>query len=207
MAGRYRQLRVERRAGRQLRNQEFDVVIDEATQVIEAVCWVPIAGDPLQLPPIILSLKQEERKNEKQKKASVSKSKKPTSKGSSKTGKKTGDQKVENPPSGEDDNGTDEEGGSEVSIPQSKTGRPRRCMGQVSRRHAASPIVFFDTSGCEYFEKLDGDSDEGSRCNENEGTIVKNWVEKLVAAGILPEQIAIITPCALINTSVALQIN
>jgi DNA polymerase alpha-associated DNA helicase A len=78
------------------------------------------------------------------------------------------------------------------------------------------PIVFFDTSGCEYFEKLDGDSDEGSRCNENEGTIVKNWVEKLVhrfiphqssstcslkvceqvAAGILPEQIAVITPCA-----------
>ena len=77
------------------------------------------------------------------------------------------------------------------------------------------PITFFDSSGCEYFEKLDGDSDEGSRCNENEGTIVKNWVEKLVrsfpsnrlgstfslldkcqqvAAGILPEQIAIITP-------------
>lgn len=42
------------------------------------------------------------------------------------------------------------------------------------------PIVFFDTSGCEYFEKLDGDGDEGSRCNENEATIVRNWVEKLV---------------------------
>ena len=42
------------------------------------------------------------------------------------------------------------------------------------------PVVFFDTSGCEYFERLDGDSDEGSRCYENEATIVKNWVAKLV---------------------------
>ena len=43
------------------------------------------------------------------------------------------------------------------------------------------PVVFFDTSGCEFFERLeDGDADEGSRCNENEGTLVKNWVDKLV---------------------------
>ena len=43
-----------------------------------------------------------------------------------------------------------------------------------------TPVVFFDTAGCEYFERLDGDSDEGSRCNENEATIVSNWVDKLV---------------------------
>ena len=42
------------------------------------------------------------------------------------------------------------------------------------------PVVFFDTAGCEYFERLDGDGDEGSRCNENEATIVNNWVVKLV---------------------------
>ena len=73
-----------------------------------------------------------------------------------------------------------------------------------------TPVVFFDTAGCEYFERLDGDGDEGSRCNENEVTIVKNWVEKLVShlstprfrgsrfmkveVGIQPNQIAIITP-------------
>lgn len=57
-----------------------------------------------------------------------------------------------------------------------------------------TPVVFFDTAGCEYFERLDGDGDEGSRCNENEVTIVKNWVEKLVEVGIQPKQIAIITP-------------
>lgn len=45
-----------------------------------------------------------------------------------------------------------------------------------------TPVVFFDTAGCEYFERLDGDGDEGSRCNENEGTIVSNWVDKLVCS-------------------------
>jgi DNA polymerase alpha-associated DNA helicase A len=46
------------------------------------------------------------------------------------------------------------------------------------------PIVFFDTSGCEYYERLDVGSvkgDEGSKCNENEATLVKNWVERLVS--------------------------
>jgi len=46
------------------------------------------------------------------------------------------------------------------------------------------PVVFFDTAGCEYFERLDGDSDDGSRCNENEATIVHKWVETLVSCSI-----------------------
>ncbi|KAI9432929.1 P-loop containing nucleoside triphosphate hydrolase protein [Lactarius indigo] len=57
-----------------------------------------------------------------------------------------------------------------------------------------TPVVFFDTAGCEYFERLEGDTDEGSRCNENEATIVKQWVANLVAMGVDPSQIAIITP-------------
>jgi len=45
-----------------------------------------------------------------------------------------------------------------------------------------TPVTFFDTSGCEYFERLDGvDGDEGSRCNENEAIIVSNWINKLVS--------------------------
>ena len=43
-----------------------------------------------------------------------------------------------------------------------------------------TPVVFFDTAGCEYYERLDGNGDEGSRCNENEGMVVKKWMEKLV---------------------------
>ncbi|OBZ66935.1 DNA polymerase alpha-associated DNA helicase A [Grifola frondosa] len=59
--------------GRQLRDHNFDVVIiDEATQALEAVCWIPIfkaqklilAGDPMQLPPTILSIdKMKKAKN------------------------------------------------------------------------------------------------------------------------------------------------
>lgn len=43
-----------------------------------------------------------------------------------------------------------------------------------------TPVIFFDTAGCEYYERLEGDGDEGSRCNENEAIVVKNWVESLV---------------------------
>jgi len=43
-----------------------------------------------------------------------------------------------------------------------------------------TPVVFYDTAGCEYFERLDGDGDEGSRCNENEAAVVKDCVEKIV---------------------------
>lgn len=57
-----------------------------------------------------------------------------------------------------------------------------------------TPVVFYDTAGCEYFERVDGDNDEGSRCNENEAAVVSKWVERLVGAGLLPSQIALITP-------------
>jgi DNA polymerase alpha-associated DNA helicase A len=55
---------------------QFDVaIVDEATQAVEAVCWVPIlkarklilAGDPQQLPPTILS--KDKVKREKKGKA------------------------------------------------------------------------------------------------------------------------------------------
>ena len=60
--------------GRQMRNQAFDVVIiDEATQAVEAVCWVPIfkakklilAGDPKQLPPTVLALDKNKKGTKK----------------------------------------------------------------------------------------------------------------------------------------------
>lgn len=53
-----------------------------------------------------------------------------------------------------------------------------------------SPVVFFDTAGCEYYERLEGDGDEGSRCNENEASVVKGWTEKLVRGdhGSLPDR-------------------
>jgi DNA polymerase alpha-associated DNA helicase A len=49
-----------------------------------------------------------------------------------------------------------------------------------------TPVIFYDTAGCEYFERLDGDGDEGSRCNENEAVVVKGWVEQLVRLSSSP---------------------
>lgn len=57
------------------------------------------------------------------------------------------------------------------------------------------PVIFFDTDGCEYFERVGGGDDdegkgrgrgdeEGSRRNENEAGVVKAWVEKLVRCQI-----------------------
>lgn len=53
-----------------------------------------------------------------------------------------------------------------------------------------TPVVFFDTAGCEYYERLDGDGDEGSRCNENEATVVKTWTERLASKNPCPYSIA-----------------
>ncbi|KAK0729130.1 P-loop containing nucleoside triphosphate hydrolase protein [Apiosordaria backusii] len=63
--------------GFQLRDEQFDVVIiDEASQALEAQCWVPLlsakkavcAGDHLQLPPTIKSLNSSASKTSKSKK-------------------------------------------------------------------------------------------------------------------------------------------
>ena len=41
-------------------------------------------------------------------------------------------------------------------------------------------VTFFDTAGCEYYERAEGDENEGSRSNENEATVVKKYIEELV---------------------------
>ncbi|KAJ3568025.1 hypothetical protein NP233_g5986 [Leucocoprinus birnbaumii] len=254
--------------GRQLQNHEFDVVIiDEATQALEAVCWVPIfkakklilAGDPMQLPPTIISIDKERKAKEKKK-----------SKQPQKSPAKSKEQKPQKnapqlpPPSNSEDSSSEVSGDEMIKAsPPAATKKPtlvpprtlettlfdrleqmygarsKRMLEIQYRMHAdicefpsetlyssklishdsvashllndlpnvsleseedakellETPVVFFDTSGCEYYERLDnGDSDEGSRCNENEATVVSNWVDKLINAGVLPSQIAIITP-------------
>ena len=79
--------------GFHLKGQEFDVVIvDEASQALEAQCWVPLlwvkanklvlAGDHLQLPPTIKSLNSKElkaaKKDAKKSKDKTSDAEKPT---------------------------------------------------------------------------------------------------------------------------------
>ncbi|EMD37094.1 hypothetical protein CERSUDRAFT_155577 [Gelatoporia subvermispora B] len=285
--------------GRQIRNHEFDVVIiDEATQAVEAVCWIPIfkakklilAGDPMQLPPTIISAGSNGKKRDVKSKSDAKESKKnkipkgmskpPTksSKPQSRASEHANDAEDVPPSSSEDTSGDEEELSDrlteeeEVKTQESRAikqgGKPKvlrpqrlrppktlettlfdrlenmygpgikRMLNVQYRMHAqiaafpsktmyhgrlashpsvsshllrdlpnakaeseedekeilATPVVFFDTAGCEYFERVEGDGDEGSRCNENEATVVKNWIEQLVGAGVLASQIAIITP-------------
>ncbi|KXN82375.1 DNA polymerase alpha-associated DNA helicase A [Leucoagaricus sp. SymC.cos] len=214
--------------GRQLQNYEFDVVIiDEATQALEAVCWIPIfkakrlilAGDPMQLPPTIISI--DKKKKDKPKKDVKQPSNPPPMA-----------KPVLKPPRTLETTLFDR-------LEQMYSSRIKKMLEIQYRMHAQicefpsetlyssklqshesvashllddlpnasldseedakellrTPVVFFDTSGCEYFERVDSaDRDEGSRCNENEATVVGNWVDKLINAGIVPSQIAIITP-------------
>jgi superfamily I DNA and/or RNA helicase len=43
-----------------------------------------------------------------------------------------------------------------------------------------TPVVFIDTAGSEYYERVEGDLDEGSKCNENEAMVVKKYITHLV---------------------------
>ncbi|KAH9946114.1 P-loop containing nucleoside triphosphate hydrolase protein [Epithele typhae] len=275
--------------GRQLRSQEFDaVIIDEATQAIEAVCWIPIfkaqklilAGDPMQLPPTIISLNQKVKDSSKTANGTSQTDRSKTAKGAL----KASDEPPETPhvplsdlASDEEkdaDQSDDEEGDPALTAdleeslkavpkdPRKVTTkavlRPPRTLETTLferlekmygpgikrmltiqyRMHAhiatfpskvmyhsrlkshpsvaahllrdlrdthanseedekevlGTPVVFYDTAGCDYFERLEGDGEEGSRCNENETSVVKMWVEQLVNAGVLPAQIAVITP-------------
>ncbi|KAK0469147.1 P-loop containing nucleoside triphosphate hydrolase protein, partial [Desarmillaria tabescens] len=255
--------------GRQLRNHTFDVVIiDEATQALEAVCWIPIfkakklilAGDPMQLPPTVLSVTKDSKIKTDKKAKHLAMKKPADSKG--KNGQKSKSEMiVDSDSEGTNSNSEDEEptqapvvASKASKIPSLKPPRtlettlfdrlekmygPRiKRMLQVQYRmhsqicefpsktlyeskleshesvasHLLSdvvqaegdeetikevletPVVFFDTAGCEYFERLEGDGDEGSRCNENEATVVKQWIDKLTSMGVLASQIAVITP-------------
>ncbi|KAF4607995.1 hypothetical protein EYR40_000336 [Pleurotus pulmonarius] len=214
--------------GRQLNNQQFDVVlIDEATQALEAVCWIPIfkakklilAGDPMQLPPTILSINAQDKSKKTQ-----------SAKNSGSTSSKSASPVLRPPRTLETTlfDRLEKMYGSKIkrmltiqyrmheqicafpskTLYHSKLKSHSSVAGHLLRdlpnTHAdseedekdilATPVVFFDTSGCEYYERVDGDGDEGSRSNENEAMVVKQWVDKLVSAGVLPEQIAVITP-------------
>ncbi|KAI0795525.1 P-loop containing nucleoside triphosphate hydrolase protein [Abortiporus biennis] len=271
--------------GYQLRSQKFDVVIiDEATQALEAVCWIPIfkakklilAGDPLQLPPTVLSNDKDkvQKKDAKVKSATTAKpGKKETTPPATKEDVDGGS---DTPDSDADEmelelsESEDSEISTQklefqkpiVSIKKGPSSKPllrpprslevtlfdrlekmygpriKRMLNVQYRMHKqiatfpskvmyhsklrshesvakhllkdlpntnaendedekeflGTPVVFFDTAGCEYFERVDGDGDEGSKCNENEVTVVKNWIDQLIGVGVLPSQIAVITP-------------
>ncbi|KAK8864662.1 hypothetical protein IAR55_001912 [Kwoniella newhampshirensis] len=224
---------------RQLNNMIFDIcIIDEATQAVEAVCWIPIlksrklilAGDPQQLPPTIMS-KEEISAVSNVYTEDVDGAMQQTSleaKGRSirppRTLETTLFERLEHlygagikrvlqvqyrmneqiaifP--------------SETLYKSSLLSDPsvakRKLLGlptiddrtsEEARDILEPNVVFFDTAGCEFFERTEGEGGdvkraplgEGSKSNENEAEIVAKWARKLASLGVPPAEIGIVTP-------------
>ena len=213
--------------GFQLRHEQFDVVIiDEASQALEAQCWVPLlsakkvvlAGDHLQLPPTVKSLNLKPDRGKK--KSEVT--------GSSKSDKATGSslevtlfdrllsiygssikrmlttqyrmhEMIMRFPS-------DELYDSQLIAPDAVKARYLTDLpyGVEECDDTQTSLVFWDTQGGDFPETVEDDSGEkkgskgailgDSKSNEMEACLVRHHVESLVDAGVLPEDIAVITP-------------
>lgn len=204
--------------GHQLKNQKFDVVIiDEASQALEAQCWIPLlsapkvvlAGDHLQLPPTV--------------KSAVQKSKEADQNGER---QKTGDFSLETTlfdrllsmhgpgikrmlttqyrmhegimrfPS-------DELYESKLVAAESVSSRLLTDLPYEVEEtdDTKEPVVFWDTQGGDFTEKVE-DEDVAkkeallgeSKSNDMEALVVARHVDNLVQAGVRPEDIAVITP-------------
>ncbi|EWG43800.1 hypothetical protein FVEG_05119 [Fusarium verticillioides 7600] len=207
--------------GYQLRNDEFDVVIiDEASQALEAQCWVPLvsakkvvcAGDHLQLPPTI--------------KSSNAKVKTPVKDGTTATKGITLEitlfdrllalhgpsikrmlttqyrmhESIMRFPS-------DELYASKLIAADAVKHRLLKDLEYEvqDNEDTNEPVIFIDTQGGDFPEKNEEDDKEtprkgraglhgDSKSNEMEAALVQQHVRQLVGAGVRPEDIAVVTP-------------
>ncbi|OHE98895.1 hypothetical protein CORC01_05791 [Colletotrichum orchidophilum] len=212
--------------GHQLRDQQFDVVIiDEASQALEAQCWVPLlaakkavcAGDHLQLPPTIKSL------NVKVKAAAAAVPKEDAEKhikgmtlettlfdrllalhGSSIKRMLTTQYRMHE---------------SIMRFPSDELYEGKLIAAEAVKERLLKdlpyevedtedtnePLIFIDTQGGDYPERSEDDDKDTvkkakfslhgeSKSNEMEGALVRQHVQKLVDAGVKPEDIAVVTP-------------
>ncbi|RXK39896.1 DNA helicase [Tremella mesenterica] len=222
---------------RQLANTIFDVcIIDEATQAVEAVCWVPIlkskkvilAGDPQQLRPTIMS-----KPDKTVKLPTIVPSSEEIATVSTELTKVDIARPTLTPPRTLETTLFDRlerlygPGIKQVlqvqyrmnaniaSFPSSALYEGKLVADQSVASHTlldlpdvkadepdaketlGETVVFFDTAGCEYYEKDEGGDNglgEGSKMNENEAVVVDKWARRLIASGISPADIGIITP-------------
>ncbi|WQF77904.1 Putative AAA+ ATPase domain, helicase SMUBP-2/Hcs1, Helicase superfamily 1/2, ATP-binding protein [Colletotrichum destructivum] len=210
--------------GQQLRDQQFDVVIiDEASQALEAQCWVPLlsakkavcAGDHLQLPPTIKSLNFKLKAAALPKEAAGKQIKGMTLEttlfdrllalhGSSikrmLTTQYRMHEKIMRFPSDE------LYGGKLIAAEAVKERLLKELPYEVEDTEDTNePLVFIDTQGGDYPEKSEDDDKDAvkkakfslhgeSKSNEMEAALVRQHVQKLVDAGVKPEDIAVVTP-------------
>ena len=207
--------------GFQLKQEEFDVVIiDEASQALEAQCWVPLlsakkavcAGDHLQLPPTIKSLNS---------KAPVKTEAIATPiKGMSLettlfdrllalhgpsikrmlTTQYRMHEKIMRFPS-------DELYESKLIAADAVKARLLKELEYevVDNENTNEPLIFIDTQGGDFPERSEEDDPSDakkvksslhgeSKSNDMEALLVQQHVKELVEAGIRPEDIAVVTP-------------
>lgn len=206
--------------GYQLRNNTFDVIIiDEASQALEAQCWVPLltakkavcAGDHLQLPPTIKSTNSKAKPKVKEGDSIIKGMTLETTlfdrllalHGPSikrmLTTQYRMNEKIMRFPSDELYDGK------LIAADAVKARLLKDLTYDVEDTEDTSePVIFIDTQGGDYPEKNE-DEDTGkkssirsllgdSKSNEMEAALVKQHVRKLVDAGVKPEDIAIVTP-------------
>ncbi|OJD34225.1 dna-binding protein smubp-2 [Diplodia corticola] len=207
--------------GFHLKGQQFDVVIiDEASQALEAQCWVPLlsakkvvlAGDHLQLPPTIKSLNskaQKEAKTSEKKAQQLAKGftleqtlfdrllalHGPSIKRMLTTQYRM-HEKIMGFPS-------QELYESKLIAADSVKARLLADLDYEVQEteDTKEPVVFWDTQGGDFPERTE-DEDSGkkssllgdSKSNEMEAALVRLHVGQLVEAGVRPEDIAVVTP-------------
>ena len=211
--------------GFQLRNEIFDVVIiDEASQALEAQCWIPLltarklilAGDHLQLPPTVKS--SVNLSNPKSDIGSDLDPSKSTLAGTSLettlfdrllalhgssikrmlTTQYRMHEKIMRFPS-------DEMYDSRLIAADSVKARLLTDLPYPIEEtdDTKAPLVFWDTQGGDFPEKADDDDITNksrasimsdSKSNEMEAALVKHHVKQLIMAGVLAEDIAVVTP-------------
>jgi DNA polymerase alpha-associated DNA helicase A len=206
--------------GFQVKDEKFDVVIiDEASQALEAQCWVPLlkaskvvlAGDHLQLPPTIKSLNSKSTKAKLKDTEGVIKGMTLETTLFDRLLKLHGDgikrmltiqyrmhEKIMAFPSAELYEGK------LVAAEAVKARLLKDLPYEVEETEDTNePLIFFDTQGGDFPEKSeeeDADKKAGkgmmgeSKSNEMEAALVKLHVQNLVDAGVKPEDIAVITP-------------
>lgn len=205
--------------GFQLKDEDFDVVIiDEASQALEAQCWVPLlkakkvvlAGDHLQLPPTIKSLNSKTKTKSKEEGGIIKGMTLETTlfdrllkihgPGIKRmlTIQYRMHEKIMRFPSDE----------LYESKLEAAEGVKARLLKELpyeieENEDTIEPLIFFDTQGGDFPEKseeedVDKKAGKGmmgeSKSNEMEASLVKQHVQNLVNAGLNPEDIAVITP-------------
>ena len=212
--------------GFQLKGEKFDVVIiDEASQALEAQCWVPLlsakkvvlAGDHLHLPPTIKSLNSKTKVKTKDSKDVIKGMTLETTlfdrllslHGPSikrmLTTQYRMHEKIMRFPS-------DELYESKLIAAEAVKDRLLKDLPYevTETEDTAEPLVFWDTQGGDFPEKSEEDeigkkAGKGlmgeSKSNEMEASLVRLQVKNLVEAGVKAEDIAVITPYnAQVNT-------